>query len=221
MRIIFVPTTHLLEVATMLIDLGTMSPNQVYHTVTQTLIPRPIAWVLTENQSKSFNIAPFSYFNAIASEPPLLMLSIGLKKDGSPKDTRRNILERKHFVVHIASTNVLDALNNSSAELPDEVSEVEKEKLTLAEFPGFSLPRIADCKVAFACRFHEVMEIGKVRQALIFGEIQTIFVDDSVVTHDAKGRMRINTTGIAPLSRLGPGEYAEFGKIIKIPIPTV
>ncbi|MBF0630864.1 MAG: flavin reductase family protein [Magnetococcales bacterium] len=205
----------------MLIDLGTLSPNQVYHTVTQTLIPRPIAWVLTENQSKSFNIAPFSYFNAIASEPPLLMLSIGLKKDGSAKDTRRNIIERQHFVVHIASMDTLEALNNSSAELPEEVSEVEREHLTLTDFPGFSLPRIANCKVAFACRFHDVQEIGKIRQALILGEIQTIFVDDSVVIHDAKGRMRIDAAAIAPLSRLGPGEYASFGKTVRIPIPTV
>lgn len=204
----------------MLIDLSTMSANQVYHTVTQTLIPRPIAWVLTENQSKSFNIAPFSYFNAVSSEPPLLMLSIGLKKDGSPKDTRRNILERKHFVVHIASVNLVEALNNSSAELPEEVSEVEKENLTLAEFPGFTLPRIAGCKVAFACRFHEVQEIGKIRQALIFGEIQTIFVDDSAVVKDSKGRMRVDSTAISPLSRLGPGEYAEFGKLLRLPIPT-
>ncbi|HIJ82888.1 MAG: protein/domain typically associated with flavoprotein oxygenase, DIM6/NTAB family protein [Magnetococcales bacterium] len=203
----------------MLIDLGPMSPNQVYHTVTQTLIPRPIAWVLTENQSKSFNIAPFSYFNAIASDPPLLMLSIGWKRDGSPKDTRRNILERKHFVVHIASMDSLESLNNSSAELPDEVSEVEKEKLVLAEFPGFSLPRIAGCKIAFACSFHEVHEIGQTRQALILGEIRTIFVDDSAVVYDAKGRMRVDATAVGPVSRLGPGEYAEFGKIVRLPIP--
>ncbi|MBF0421864.1 MAG: flavin reductase family protein [Magnetococcales bacterium] len=204
----------------MLIDLGTLSANQVYHTVTQTLVPRPIAWVLTENQSKSFNIAPFSYFNAVSSEPPLIVISIGLKKDGSPKDTRRNILERKHFVIHIASTNLVEALNNSSAELPDEVSEVEKEHLTLVEFPGFSLPRVDGCKVAFACRFHEVMEIGKIRQALIFGEIQTIFVDDSAIIRDSKGRVRVDATAVAPLSRLGPGEYAEFGQLLRLPIPT-
>ncbi|MBF0109980.1 MAG: flavin reductase family protein [Magnetococcales bacterium] len=204
----------------MLIDLGTLSPNQIYHTVTQTLVPRPIAWVLTENRSKSYNIAPFSYFNAVSSEPPLLMLSIGMKKDGVPKDTRRNIIERKNFVVHIASMAQLEALNNSSAELPEEVSEVERERLTLTEFPGFALPRIEGCKVAFACHLHEVQEIGKIRQALVFGLIQTIYIDDSVVVHDAKGRMRVDGTAIAPLSRLGPGEYASFGSIVRIPIPS-
>ncbi|MET0093908.1 MAG: flavin reductase, partial [Sedimenticola sp.] len=73
------------------IDLSEMPPGQVYFTMTQALIPRPIAWVLSENADGGHNLAPFSYFSAVSSEPPLVMLSIGRRPDGTPKDTAANI----------------------------------------------------------------------------------------------------------------------------------
>ena len=79
-------------------DLSELSPNRVYYTMIQTLVPRPIAWVLTDNGNDSFNLAPFSYFNGVASDPPLLMISVGKKPDGTLKDTRTNIIERNEFV---------------------------------------------------------------------------------------------------------------------------
>ena len=87
----------------MYIDFGKMTAQQVYITMTQTIVPRPIAWVLSENPDQSLNLAPYSYFNAVCSDPPLLMISAGVKPDGATKDTRDNIRDRKEFVVHIAS----------------------------------------------------------------------------------------------------------------------
>ena len=77
------------------IDLDSLSANGVYHTLTRTVIPRPVAWVLSENAGGDYNLAPFSYFNAICSDPPLIMISVGKKPDGSSKDTRVNITARR------------------------------------------------------------------------------------------------------------------------------
>ena len=79
----------------MQLDFSTLSPTQAYHTVIQTLIPRPVAWVLSENDNSSLNIAPFSYFTAVSSEPPILMFSVGKKpSDHQRKDTARNIIKK-------------------------------------------------------------------------------------------------------------------------------
>ena len=89
----------------MILDLSELKPAQVYFQMIQTLIPRPIAWVLSEIEAGKYNLAPFSYFNAISSNPPIVMFSVGKKPDGSDKDTHRNIAERKHFTIHIGDSD--------------------------------------------------------------------------------------------------------------------
>ena len=101
----------------MYINFGQMKPQEIYITMTQTVIPRPIAWILSENSDQSFNLAPYSYFNAVSSDPPLIMISAGVKPDGAVKDTRDNISDRKDFVVHISSLEQIDEMNASSANL--------------------------------------------------------------------------------------------------------
>ena len=79
----------------MIINFSELKPTQIYKTMIQTVIPRPIAWTLTENENGTYNLAPFSYFNAIGSNPPMVSLSIGKRRDGRDKDTKRNIEEEK------------------------------------------------------------------------------------------------------------------------------
>jgi flavin reductase (DIM6/NTAB) family NADH-FMN oxidoreductase RutF len=149
----------------MYFDFAEFSPNQAYFTMTQTLVPRPIAWVLTENAAGDYNLAPFSYFNAVCSDPPLVMLSIGRKPDGSPKDTRVNIEQRGHFVAHIAHREQAKPMTESSATLDYGDSELARLGLDTVPFQGFGLPRLADCRVAFACERYEIREIGNARSA--------------------------------------------------------
>ena len=201
------------------IDLDTLSPAQAYFHMTQTLVPRPIAWVLSDNGDGSHNLAPFSYFNAVCSDPPLLMLSIGNRPDGTPKDTRLNIEQRRHFVVHIAHTQQLPALNESAASLPRGESEVSRQGLELCAFDDFPLPRLADCRIAYACECEEVREIGNQRQGLIFGRIRTIYVDDSIIHQTEQGRLKIDNAQLDPLARLGASEYLVRGKVVSLTRP--
>ncbi|GAK20463.1 hypothetical protein JCM19052_955 [Vibrio sp. JCM 19052] len=146
------------------IDLSTLAPTQVYHLMTQTVIPRPIAWVLTDSGEQNFNLAPFSYFTAVSSRPPLLMISVGKKPNGDIKDTTRNALETGKLVIHIAPNDLADKVTLSSATLVHGESELETTQLETVDFQGFELPRLEGAPIAFGCKLHEVIEMGEIRK---------------------------------------------------------
>jgi flavin reductase (DIM6/NTAB) family NADH-FMN oxidoreductase RutF len=202
----------------MIINLSELSPSRVYYTMIQTLVPRPVAWVLSDNGDDSFNLAPFSYFNGVASDPPLIMLSIGKKPDGSLKDTRLNIMERNEFVVHIAHRELAENVTESSRVLPAGDSELDRVGMETTAFEDFRLPRLKDCRVAMACERYRVEDITPT-QALILGEVKAIYVDDEVVSLDEKGRAKIHADKIDPITRLGGDEYGLFGGVISVPRP--
>ena len=202
----------------MFVDLSQLSSNDIYHLMTQSLIPRPVAWVLSENDNSSFNLAPFSYFSAVSSDPPLLMLSIGEKPDGSPKDTRVNIIERSHCVIHIAPATMASAVTESSRTLAAGESELDHLGLELTAFNGFTMPRLADCHVAMACEFYRAEQITK-KQAMMLIEVKQLYVNDQLIEQHHRGRVTIDATKIDPLARLGGDQYSTLGDIIAIPRP--
>lgn len=201
------------------IDLSGLSPNRVYFTLIQSVVPRPIAWVLSENTDGAYNLAPFSYFNLVCSDPPLLMLSIGKKRAGDIKDTRRNIIERERFVVHLPHVGQMEQVNESSRELPAGVSELESLQLCTVPFAGFSLPRLRDCRIALACSRYQVSELGDQGQALMLGLIESVYIDDAIVQRDEKGGLIIDAAKLDPLSRLGGDEYGSLGQVYRLPRP--
>ncbi len=203
----------------MLIDFARLDPGAVYLTLTQALIPRPIAWVLSENADGGHNLAPFSYFTAVSSSPPLIMLSVGRKTPAEPKDTAANIAARDAFVVHIPHREQIQAVNDSAAALPAGDSEVQRLGLRLAAIPDFPLPRLADARIALACRLYEIKAIGAAPQTLIFGEVQQLYASDAIAETTADGRTKIHADRLDPLGRLGAGEYQGFGEIMPLARP--
>ena len=197
----------------MIVDFAALSARERYQWMTSLIIPRPIAWVLTRAEEERFNLAPFSYFNAVASEPPLIMLSIGRKpKQAAPKDTARNILAHRRFVVHIPSWALLEAMNATSLDLPWERSELELVRLSLVPFAGFPLPRLAKAKAALGCAFAAAHRIGK--QTLIFGQVERLWVDDAVLEGGAVAPEKLD-----PVARLGVGAYARLGEVRRLARP--
>ena len=203
----------------MLISFADVESSLVYSLMTQTLIPRPIAWVLSENADGRYNLAPFSYFNAVCSSPPLLMISVGKKPDGSFKDTRVNIEQRDDFVVHIPAREQLEAMNLSSETLPGTVSEVDKLELATVDFPGSRLPRLAESSVAYACRCYEIKEIGAAQQSLILGLINHVYIDDAICQRQSERRITVDSALLDPVCRLGAGEYAFLGQRMRLQRP--
>jgi len=203
----------------MILDLDQLSPSQTYFQMIQTLIPRPIAWVLSEHANGSLNLAPFSYFTAVCAEPPLVLISVGHKPDGSLKDTRVNIEVRNDFIIHIAHREMLQALNASSATLPADVSEVDELGLATTPFPGSRLPRLAAARVAYACSRYEIREIGPSKQSLIIGRVKQIYIDDAIVDVSVEGRIKVDAEGLDPIARLGGSEFAMLSEVIRLKRP--
>ena len=203
----------------MYIDLNQSTPTEVYFHLLQTLIPRPIAWVLSENENSSYNLAPFSYFNAVCSDPPLIMLSIGDKPTKQPKDTRLNIKHRKYFTVHIAHRELLEDLNVSSATLAAGESELDLLKLKTTAFEGAHLPRLEQSRLAYACECYEIHKLGKTPQTIIYGKVNAIYISDSITSVNEKGRIKVHAEKLDPISRLGANEYMTFGKVLSMKRP--
>lgn len=201
----------------MLINFSDTSATQRYHLMTQTIIPRPIAWALTQSsdvgETQQLNLAPFSYFTAVSSAPALLMLSVGKKPNGESKDTLVNVLKNKKMVIHIASESHSTQVTETAASLPHGESELAALKhhempLNTVPFEGFDLPRIAGCDIAYGCELYETKEIGNTPQTLIFVEIKQLYVNPDKITVNDESRIKIHADKIAPLARLGANEYA-------------
>lgn len=202
----------------MLIDCKQQLPDQNYFLLIQAIVPRPIAWVLSESRTGAYNLAPFSYFNAIASDPPLIMLSVGWKDETTEKDTLINIRERNDFVVHIPSVAQLKEVVESSATYEHEISEIEVLGLTLEHIEGQRLPKLNGPKLALFCEKYSVQAIGNDQQGLIFGQVNHIWVSEEIATMK-NGHLTITPEHLDPLARLGGANYASLGQIHTVKRP--
>jgi len=199
-----------------------ISSSEAYFMMTQTIVPRPIAWVLTENKNvDTYNLAPFSYFNAICSNPPLVVMSVGKTPKGEDKNTRVNIINNKRLVIHIANVNHAEAVTETSRGLPYGESELDQIDMKLVQDEGWSLPRLVDVDVAMECEFYDLHEIGPNEQAVFYCEIKLLHVSDRCVSVDEKGRKVIDAACLNSLGRLGPNQYVSFGEVIQISQPAL
>ena len=199
------------------VDMSSLSSIEAYATMTQTVVPRPVAWILTQNDSEDYNLAPYSYFNAVSSDPPMVIFSAGMKPDGSIKDTRYNLEQRGDCVIHIAHREMAANMTASAATLPRNTSELNELGMEMDEMPGSELPRLAECRVAYAAKLRDTKRIG--HQWLGFLELTHLYLEESVVGSDAKGRLKVLADKLDPIGRLGGGEYLLAGDIISIARP--
>ena len=128
-----------------------LSEPEAYNVFTQVIIPRPIAWVLSDNGeecgAERWNLAPFSYFNGITSAPPMIMFSIGNGLAGRQKGTHRNLTARPEFVVSLASSAQAKLVQETSEELPPGIREVRKYGIQLADW-SWCMPRVREAPVS-------------------------------------------------------------------------
>jgi len=179
-----------------------------YRLLTGVVIPRPIAWISTCNAEGRVNIAPFSSFNYVAHDPPMLAVNINRNEDGSLKDTARNIETSEEFVVNMPTVAAMEMLNASSHPYPSEVSEAETLNIPLLPGQRVNPPRIALSRAQMECRLRHRLELGGVN-ILYIGEVLTFHL-----AHTAWDGQRINGEALEPLSRLGGPFYGATGKIL-------
>ncbi len=198
----------------MILDFASITPSQRYLWMTQAVIPRPIAWVLTENKAGDYNLAPFSYFNAVSSDPALIAFSITTNPNGEDKDTLINIRNCPDFTIHIASLDMINAVNQSSAALEYGQSELTALNLETTPInPAIRMPRLKDAPIALACTLHQEVVLSDV-QNLILARLNHLYVNDDCMAKDYKGRPKIDAAKVNPLLRLGAGQYATLSDII-------
>jgi flavin reductase (DIM6/NTAB) family NADH-FMN oxidoreductase RutF len=192
--------------------------KEAYAVFTQVVIPRPIAWVLSDNGSElgeqRWNLAPFSYFNGISSSPPLVMFSIGDGMAEREKDSHRNLRQRPEFVISLASCSQVDAVHATSAELPPGVSEPVRFGIDLAAW-DWPVPRVAESPLSMACIARQFTRVGNTDQTLVFAEILKLWVRPDVGSLDARGRLSIDVAAFDPLARVGKGAYARLSDVFR------
>jgi flavin reductase (DIM6/NTAB) family NADH-FMN oxidoreductase RutF len=150
----------------MFIDFATLTEYQRYKLMASLIVPRPIALVTTINPHGIVNAAPFSMFNMMGEEPPIVMISVNRLKDGTQKDTAGNILRTREFVVHLADEAIAEQMHHCGERLPPDQSELTRVGLTPVASRLVRPPRIAEAPVAFECTLWETLETAS-RQIFI------------------------------------------------------
>jgi flavin reductase (DIM6/NTAB) family NADH-FMN oxidoreductase RutF len=199
-----------------------LAERDAYDALTQVVVPRPVAWVLSDNGShhaeERWNLAPYSYFNSISSAPPLVMLSIGEGPSGREKDTHRNLRSRPEFVIHIASVAQAEALQCSAQDLPQDRSEARAYGIGLAEW-DWPVPRVADAPIAMACIARQFTPVGDHGQVVVFAEVRKLWLRPEVASVGANGRLLVDVMAVDPLARLGKGTFARLTGVFKPAAP--
>ncbi|WP_432774553.1 flavin reductase family protein [Brevibacillus gelatini] len=179
------------------------------------IIPRPIAWVTSHDDKGVVNAAPFSYFNVASIEPMMVSVAVMRKPGSVRKDTARNILQTGEFVVNMVDVHNVDAVNQTSADYPPDVSEVEALGLEVGPSAAVKVPRLLASRIHFECRLHQIVELGTPTTSdLIIGEVVHVHVADELY-HGG----RIDPHAFAPVSRLAGHSYATLGDLFDRPRP--
>jgi len=197
----------------MILDPSAVSPGDLYRFMISVVVPRPIAFVSTVGRDGRFNVAPFSYFNAITNRPPLLGISIN-RREGVPKDTLRNIEQTEEFVVNSVDEPLAAQMVLSSGDWPDDVDEFALTALTPVPSDLIKPPRVGESPVSMECRLHRLIELGST--SFVIGEILRGHVRDSVLTDG-----RVDIAKLRPLGRLGGDGYSVVRDVIHMPRPKV
>ena len=184
------------------VDFEQISSYQRYKLMASLIVPRPIALVTTLGANGVANAAPFSMFNMVGEDPPILMISINRLSDGRLKDTAANILHNGEFVVHMSDEPMAQKMHSCGESLPSDVSELTKVGLTPVPSHCVAPPRILESPVAFECVLHEKLETES--RYVFIGRIKWLAARDGLIDTDA---WRVNLRDYSPVARFGASFY--------------
>lgn len=193
-----------------------MSERENYKFLIGSIIPRPIAVVSTLSETGVVNIAPFSYFNIVTSNPPIVSVSIQ-RKSGEMKDTTRNLLSQKEGVIHITDESHLVDVNETAANLAENESELLRTQFTLEKADEVRVPMINELKIKMEVELFQHIPIKEdhlVNSDLLLLKVKKYHIEDELY-HEG----RINPDVLKPVSRLAGNDYATLGEKITIQRP--
>lgn len=196
-------------------DFSKVSWPDRYKLMGSAITPRPIAWVTTVSAAGVRNAAPFSFFNMMGAEPPLVVLGMMRRPDGTHKDSAANILETREFVVNLVSETDSAAMNFTCIDAPPEFDELEVAGLATLPSSAIAPPRIASAPVAMECRLYESMEAG--RSTIALGEVLRFHIDDAFIDPE---KLYVDTPAMNLVARVhGAGWYARSTDLFQMTRP--
>jgi flavin reductase (DIM6/NTAB) family NADH-FMN oxidoreductase RutF len=183
------------------------------------VVPRPIGWISTVDKRGMLNLAPFSFFNAIREDPPMVMYCAnGLHVDGGEKDSVKNVRETGEFAVNLATWDLRNALNESSAAVARTVDEFKLAGLTAAPCRLVQPPRVAESPISLECVVTDIYELPSEEPGdigrMVMGRVLGMHIADEAISDG-----RVSSVKLRPIARLGYREYSVVDEIFKMTRP--
>jgi flavin reductase (DIM6/NTAB) family NADH-FMN oxidoreductase RutF len=179
--------------------------HDIYKLMIGSIVPRPIAFVSTVSRDGIFNLAPFSFFNGVCSNPPTILFTISVPNDHEKKDTLVNIETTKEFVVNIVSEEFANELNACSADYPPEVDEFAISGLTPIPSDLIKPPRVKESKISMECKLIQIVQINPQQPGggnIVIGEVLRFHVNDELTSN-----FRIDADKLNAIGRMGGPTY--------------
>jgi flavin reductase (DIM6/NTAB) family NADH-FMN oxidoreductase RutF len=196
------------------VDPATLSEDAAYFWQIATILPRPIAWTSTLNEDGSANLAPFSFFTGVSSDPPTCLICVSRNGRGEKKDTWRNIERTGEFVVHVVTDALAAQMNLTSRGVAYGVDELAAAGLTRIPADKVAAPRVAESPVAMECRLERIVEVGRAGTAVIIGEIVLWHVRDDLLVNG-----RLDTGRLDAIGRMAGSGYVRTRDRFDMPRP--
>ncbi|MBX3168656.1 MAG: flavin reductase family protein [Candidatus Eremiobacteraeota bacterium] len=200
-------------------DFSQLSARNAYKLVVSTIVPRPIAWIVSQNARGQLNCAPFSFFNAMAGDPPTLVIGIGSRDEGGPKDSLRNIQETGQFVINLVNEELARSMNVTATPFAYGVSELEKAGLATAPALKVKPPRLAASPVAFECQLIQTVP-ASATNTIVIARALACHIEDRYLL-DAE-KCYVNTPELKLIGRMhGAGWYTTTHQLFQMDRLTV
>ena len=202
----------------MLFDFAKIPFEQAYKLVVASVVPRPVAWVVSQDREGRVNAAPYSFFNAFSDNPVVVAIGCGPRAPGAAKDTLANIEATGQFVVNLVSAANAEAMNVTAVDFPPGVDELKEAGLTAVPSTKVRVPRIAESPVAMECEIFQFVPAG--RHTVVMGRVVALYIRDDCVL-DAE-KYYVDTPKLVLVGRMhGRGWYARTTDRIEIPRTSV
>mgnify|MGYP000906675338 CR=1 FL=1 len=201
------------------VDMSQLSQPDAYKLLIGAVVPRPVAWVSTINKEGVTNLAPFSFFNAICSQPPAVMFSVSTPADLSEKDTLRNIRATGEFVLHIVPQSLVQQMNATATPAPHGVSEMDLVGLETMPSVKVSPPRVKASPIHLECRLLQIVQVGQPAPGsahVVIGQVVYAHVDEAI----SDASLRIDPMKLDPVARMAGTNYAHVREVFSLDRPT-
>jgi flavin reductase (DIM6/NTAB) family NADH-FMN oxidoreductase RutF len=198
----------------MFFDFETLPASERYKLVVSTVVPRPVAWVVSQDAAGVVNAAPFSFFNVFTDSPVVLGIGVGPKPSGSSKDTLANIKALNQFVVCLVPHSHIHAMNATAIDFDAEVDELDEASLTKIPSSKIKVPRIGESPVAMECETFQLIPVG--HHTIVLGKVVAMHIHDEAVMDAAKHY--VDTPKLDLVGRMhGRGWYTTTRDRLEVP----